>query len=265
MSSSIVLSATDLSVVNEVPTIDHLKLAEKLGYGLKENAKNFLAFVDRLQANDEGFRSLGTVSATSETVPSGNGALSSRQLLSFTEDQALYITAKSNKPQAAALTVAMVKVFSAWRNGTLAVAQEPTALGIAGTVEAVASMAQQFGYTLQSMGTTFAHALASTTETLSRVVASYETSNRNMLAVLDHLTRQQTTTNALRIIPPVAKVQPTQRPRPAVGSDRWLNLPATDSQKASLLRNGMWADGMNKRQASNAMDELAARRARKRA
>lgn len=116
-STALALSVSDIQVVNNVETITHLKLAESLGYVLTDNAKHFLSSVERLSETDPGFQELGELSVGTESSIGKSGPKA--KLIHFTEEQALYITAKSNKPEAARLTLAMVKVFSAYRAGTL--------------------------------------------------------------------------------------------------------------------------------------------------
>jgi len=91
---------------------DHRQLGEKLGYEADRNYKHFLAFVDRVSNNDPGFQALGTVSASTDTKLTGRGGTATEfRTLHFTRRQALYLIAKSNKPEAATITLAMVDAF----------------------------------------------------------------------------------------------------------------------------------------------------------
>ena len=91
---------------------NHRELGEKLEYEPAGNFKHFLSFVDRLLASDPGFQALGLVSESAESKLTGRGGtVTEYRVLRFTRKQSLYIIAKSNKPAAATVTLAMVEAF----------------------------------------------------------------------------------------------------------------------------------------------------------
>jgi hypothetical protein len=98
---------------------DHRELGEKLGYSADKNYQHMLQSVDRLIATDPGFQALGEVHATASTSKTSHGRVHDARLLHFTRRQALYIIAKSNKPEAATVTLAMVDAFELVLSGAM--------------------------------------------------------------------------------------------------------------------------------------------------
>lgn len=97
----------------------HRELGDKLKYEAKSNYKHFISFLDGLITNDPGFRALGPVSEVADTGVTTEGNSFSRRLLVLTRKQTLYAIAKCNKPEAAALTLAMVEAFDLVLQGEL--------------------------------------------------------------------------------------------------------------------------------------------------
>jgi predicted ArsR family transcriptional regulator len=111
------LTASDLNVtVNHEPRIHDLRLAEVLGFANKHMIRVLI------RRHLEALKRFGEVSLVQEKPGKQGG----RPGISFylNKRQALYITAKSDTPRAAEITVEMVEVFDAYLAGKTAPAQE---------------------------------------------------------------------------------------------------------------------------------------------
>lgn len=92
------------------PRISDVELAERLGY---PNAREFRRLISRHSSTLRQFGVLGTVPTRNEL----GGHRVNTYLLS--EQQAIFIVAKSDMPIATEITVAIVKAFVAFRRGTI--------------------------------------------------------------------------------------------------------------------------------------------------
>lgn len=103
-----VISISDIEDVQGEPRVQDTVIAKALGYKKARDIRPLIV------SNIEALSQLGNIAPSERRV-----AKTTATVYHLNEEQALYITAKSNTPKAADITVAMVKVFAAWRNGHL--------------------------------------------------------------------------------------------------------------------------------------------------
>lgn len=109
--TNLAITVSDLEVRGGVPQIMDLRLAAALGFA---NPHQIRPLIKRhLSALNE----FGAVSPVWEKPSAKGGRPSTVYYLN--EEQAIYITAKSDTPRAAEITVEMVRVFRAYRHGEL--------------------------------------------------------------------------------------------------------------------------------------------------
>ena len=111
MTDTLNLSAADLIDADGEPRIADLRLAAALGY---TKAHNIRALIE---SHREALTAFGEVFCE-RGKPSAAGGRPGREY-HLNRRQALYITAKSDTPRAALVTVQMVEIFDAWRAGRL--------------------------------------------------------------------------------------------------------------------------------------------------
>lgn len=110
-----------LREINGEPRAPDLEIAIRLGF---DRPRNIRKLIERNAATLEGFGSLERARERDldEGIPLHVERYSRGQPTDtywLNEKQTLFITAKSNTPTAAAITVEMVEVFAAWRAGQL--------------------------------------------------------------------------------------------------------------------------------------------------
>jgi hypothetical protein len=111
------LTAADLNVtVNHEPRISDLRLADALGFADRHKIRDLIA------RHKDALSRFGEVSAARRKPGKQGGRPGTDYYLN--KRQALYITAKSDTPRAAEITVEMVEVFDAYLAGKTAPAQE---------------------------------------------------------------------------------------------------------------------------------------------
>lgn len=103
------ITVSDLEVRNGEPRVQDLALARALGFA---NAHQVRPLIKR---HLSALKAFGEVSPTWEKPGSKGGRPS--QVFYLNEEQAIYITAKSDTPKAAEITVEMVRVFRAYLKG----------------------------------------------------------------------------------------------------------------------------------------------------
>jgi hypothetical protein len=120
MGNIIILNPTDLTVIDNEPRVQDLRLADALGFDRLRNIRKLIA------KHAKALEKWGLL-RLEQTSPSASGGRPSKAYW-LNERQALYITAKSDTETAADVTVAMVEVFAQWRAGTL----QPKAVAVKG-------------------------------------------------------------------------------------------------------------------------------------
>lgn len=104
------ITVSDLEVRDGDPRVEDLTLARALGFG---NAHDIRTLIKR---HMEVLQQFGEVSVAQRRPGAKGGRPSTVYYLN--EEQAIFITAKSDTPRAAEITVEMVRVFRAYLKGT---------------------------------------------------------------------------------------------------------------------------------------------------
>ena len=103
------ITVSDLEVRSGEPRVEDLRLADALGFSDRHMIRTLI------KRHIEALQQFGEVSVMQRKPGSKGGRPS--QVFYLNEEQAIYITAKSDTPRAAEITVEMVRVFRAYLKG----------------------------------------------------------------------------------------------------------------------------------------------------